>query len=168
VPRPSAQLVFCVKGEYRVPRVPEEESSRETWLGRTPSAPLPWWQQVVVLALEAVLMVLGARLSGRKAIVLAAPLWVALGWVGYPATSKLEERRARRLGLTMETAPERSPAGCLYTLPWLFAWRLYLRARQIKPAPTPWPEQLAAGLLSEWYRRRSWKRALGRIRAGEP
>ena len=117
------------------------------------------------MAVDAVVMVIGSRVRGRMALVTglgAAPVFTRV----FSVRKRLETRRAQELGLTLENAPMGSPTGCLNTLPWLVIWSLSLRLRGVESARPSWPEELAVRLLSEWYRRRSWNRAMAEIRAG--
>jgi hypothetical protein len=166
VDRPTMPLLWFSRTDYRPPRGPEHPAAPEPWAKSEPQAPLPWWQEGCFLVVEVAAMILGSRIRGPKQVVISLAVAMAPASALFRARTGLERRRAEQLGLTMDTAPMRRIdwSGVV----WTAGWRLWLRFRHTKVAPTPWPEQLAQRILSEWYRRRSWNRALARTRAEAP
>ncbi len=162
------RLSLFPRTEYRPPPSPAEDAFPEVTAWRTPSAPLPLWQEAGFVAVDAVVIAIGSRVRGRLAILTGLGAAAVFGRVYYPLRERLERRRAQEFGLTLENTPMGSPTGCLNTLPWLAIWSLSLRLRGIEFARPSWPEELAVRLVSEWYRRRSWNRAMAEIRARAP
>jgi len=114
-----------------------------------------------MLAVEAAISAYGNRARGWKQAARVVALGLALGLGMPPARGALEHRRARQLGLTIETAPQ-ARANFVGAIAPVLVWKLVLRLRGMKAAEPSWPRELAQSVIRETYRRREWRRALGR------
>jgi hypothetical protein len=132
---------------------------RELWRATEPQAPLSWPVQACLMATDTAFRAYTARYQLRN-LVRALPAGMIYVVSAQRARTALEQRRARQLGLTVDTAP-RLRLDFLGSLPPLLAWQSYLKLRGLKQAE-PWPHALAQSIIGEINRRRSWRRALTR------
>jgi hypothetical protein len=146
---------------YRPARTPEVQEIRRVWLANEPVAPLSWPVEVCFVAADTAYRAYTARYQGWRRAARGIPLALALTIITLRARPPLERRRARKLGLTIETAPERN-VDWLGSVAPLAVWRGYLIVRGLKPREPPWPHALAQQMVGEINRRREWRSALVR------
>ena len=140
---------------------------RDLWGEAEPQAPLSWPVQAGLMASDAAFQAYTAR-HQQRSLVWTLPLAGLYLTSAQRTRTALEQRRARQLGLTIETAPQ-PRLDCLGSLPPVLAWQAYLKLRGLKQAE-PWPHSLAQSIIGEIGKRRSWRRALGQTPgpAGSP
>jgi hypothetical protein len=154
-------LLWVPRTNYRpAAQPPEDDEMREPWLATEPQAPLSWPIQACLMATDTAFQAYTARYE-KRSLVWTVPLAGLYLTSAQRTRTALERRRARQLGLTIETAPQ-PKLDCLGSVPPLLAWRLCLRLRGLKQAAEPWPHALAQSIIGEINRRRSWRRALTR------
>lgn len=119
-----------------------------------PTAPLRFHIAAIFIGIEAV----GQALAGDRipAVIAAMPAAASIAHL----RTELEQRRARELGLTAESAPQLRVNWEQMLL--LFLWSAYVRLRGTKPATPSWERTFARSLVSELDRHRAWQRALDR------
>lgn len=132
---------------------------REMWSATEPEAPLSWPVQACLMATDTAFHAYTTRYE-PKIRVWTVSLGLIYGVTGQRIRPALGRRRARQLGLTVETAPQLN-VDCLGPLPSLLVWQAYLRLRGLKQTE-PWPHFLAQSIIGEINRRRSWRHALAR------
>jgi hypothetical protein len=132
---------------------------RELWRAIEPQAPLSWPVQACLMATDTAFHAYTARYQLRS-LVWTLPVAGLYLTSAQRTRTALEQRRARQLGLTIETAPQPN-LDCLGSVPPLLVWQAYLRLRGMKQTE-PWPYALAQSIIGEISRRRSWRRALTR------
>jgi hypothetical protein len=152
-------LLWVPRTNYRPAQPPEDDEMREPWLATEPQAPPSWPIQACLMATDTAFQAYTARYEQRS-LVWTVPLAGLYLTSAQRTRTALEQRRARQLGLTIETAPQLN-LDCLGSLPPLLVWRAYLRLRGLKQIE-PWPYALAQSIIGEINRRGSWRRALTR------
>jgi hypothetical protein len=130
----------------------------EMWRAMEPAAPLSWPVEACFIAADTVFRAYMTRYRGWSLAARAFPLGSALATITVRTRIPLEQRRARQLGLTIETAPQPN-IDCAQLAPSI-VWRGYLMVRGLKPAESAWPRGLAQRIVVEINRRREWRRAL--------
>jgi hypothetical protein len=130
----------------------------QMWRAMEPAEPLSWPVEACFIAADTVFGAYVARYQGCSLAARALPLGSALATITVRTRISLEQRRARQLGLTIETAPQPN-LDCLQLAPSL-VWRGYLMVRGLKPAESAWHRSLAQRIVVEINRRREWRRAL--------
>jgi hypothetical protein len=150
-------LLWVGRITYRPAQPPEDDEMPDLWRATEPQAPLSWPVHACFIATETVCH---AYATGYRqwGLVRTLPVVAIYGVTAQRMRAALERRRARQLGLTIETAPQLT-VDCLGSLPPVLVWQAYLRLRGLKQTE-PWPHVLAQNVIGEINRRRSWRHAL--------
>jgi hypothetical protein len=109
------------------------------------AAPLSWPVEMCFIALEVFTHAMPRRFDGWRAGVGRFSL-LATALPAAKLRATLEQRRARSLGLTADTAPQRDTVGVGSMLP-LIAWTGYCRVRGAKSPDPEWPVKLAQTII---------------------
>jgi hypothetical protein len=140
------------------------EARRAYWLAarREPiRAPAPLGLHVALLALEAFVAVRAANIQGLRRKLVEGPPLLALVAFGELARKRIEQRRAREIGLSHTTAPQPIVSAPTFLLALVVVpCRLYRRHRDGRVQREEWPLMLARTLVERIVARRSWQRAL--------
>jgi hypothetical protein len=143
---------------YGLPRPPERPKARQLWLEMTPTAPIRWWQEAIFVGVETSLGEYGDEPGGwtwKKMHRLATSMLLN-GFVLSRLHAWLEQRRARQLGLTIETVPAPVLDWAGTFLP-LVVWESYRRVKGLKARRPPFTQALARRVVKEVERRRQWR-----------
>ncbi|HEX7297933.1 MAG TPA: hypothetical protein VF257_02930 [Solirubrobacteraceae bacterium] len=123
-------------------------------------APPPLALDAALLALEGFAIVWAAGVRGLARTIVRVPPLLALTAFTTGARKRIERRRARDLGLSITTAPQRIVGGAhLALLLAVVPCRLYHRHRD-SSARDDWPLMLARTLIGHFVARQSWHRAM--------
>jgi hypothetical protein len=146
---------------YRPAVALEDDDPSRLWLAREPTAPLAWPVEACFIAAETASQAYLRRYSGWRMLARALPTGAAMGLIVSRAHDRLEVRRARSLGLTIESAPTRGVdcASALVQLIPLVLWRAYVLARGMTVTEPTWPYLLAQRIIREISSRRDWQHA---------
>jgi hypothetical protein len=140
------------------------EAQRAYWLGarREPvQAPLPLRLEAALLVLEGLVIGYGADVHGVRQILIKGPPLLVIALLTGLARKRIEQRRARELGLSTLNAPQPAIGGQLLVLALaVLPCRLYRRHRRGIVEREGWPLMLARMLVMRFVTRRSWQRAM--------
>lgn len=156
---------------------PQEREETEDWgmegwsayrQGREPEAieaPTAWPIEAVLIAAETLAAVVAERSGHRRVLaqILDAPKVLGMQLLETKLRTRVQRYWARRVGATPETTPQpRWPTGLCLLAAGRLAYATYLRRREgVKDLTPPWSFALAATIIREIDRRRSWTRAGG-------
>jgi hypothetical protein len=144
---------------YRPPTPPDDDEMRQVWLRLEPLAPLSWPIEACFIAADTALRAYGLRYRGWRMLARVVPVALATAEFTSRVRVPMERRRARELGLTLETAPE-PHADFIDSLAPALMWGAYTRAGGYRAEEQNWQRYLAQRIVREIDRRRSWRRSL--------
>lgn len=140
----------------------DRDAQRAYWLGarRNPlQAPPSPAVEAALLALEATAIVYASDVRDIRRAVAKTPGLVSLALITNASRIRAQQRRARRLGLGADTAPQPMITPRLLQALTILACRVYRWRGSGIVDRADWPTLLAHALVVRYTARRSWQRA---------